>query len=205
MPRNVAMSRSIRHKRTPAKARRGLPRALVIFLVIAFLFSSLIGWLWWNSKQEDVGFRQLAEQGQQALSRVRSFPAEGLAQHVPQGSSIDYGTEPPTTGPHYPTPTDPGYYETQELPGNLVHALEHGNIVIYYDRPSPEVIQTLKGWASHFQDPWAGVVVTPMPGIAEEIILTAWTKELRLQKFDTTSAAAFIDRFRGRGPEHPIR
>ena len=139
------------------------------------------------------------------MSRVRSFPAEGLAQHVPQGSSVHYGTEPPTTGPHYPTPTDPGYYETQELPGNLVHALEHGNIVIYYDRPSPEVIQTLKNWASHFQDPWAGVVVIPMPGIGEEIILTAWTKELRLQKFDATSAAAFIDRFRGRGPEHAVR
>jgi hypothetical protein len=205
MPRNVTMSRSIRHKRTPAKVRRGLPRGLIIFLVIAFLCASFIGWQWWNTKQEDVGFRQLAEQGQPALSGVRSFAAEGLAQHVPQGSSVVYRTEPPTTGPHYPTPTDPGYYETRELPGNLVHALEHGNIVIYYDRPSPKVIQTLRGWASHFQDPWAGVVVTPMPGISEEIILTAWTKELRLQTFDPVAAAAFIDRFRGRGPEHPIR
>lgn len=37
------------------------------------------------------------------------------------------------------------------------------------------------------------------------ILLTAWTKMLRLAKFDAASAAAFIDRFRGRGPEHPVR
>jgi hypothetical protein len=44
-----------------------------------------------------------------------------------------------------------------------------------------------------------------MPGIGEEIILTAWTRELRLPKFDAASAAAFADRFRGRRPEHPVR
>jgi hypothetical protein len=44
-----------------------------------------------------------------------------------------------------------------------------------------------------------------MPGIGQQIILTAWTKELRLEEFDAAAAAAFIDRFRGRGPEHPVR
>lgn len=99
----------------------------------------------------------------------------------------------------------PSYYDRPQLSGNLVHALEHGNVVIYYDRPSSEVLQRLESWANRFQDHWAGLIVTPMPGIGEQIILTAWTKELRLAKFDAPSAAAFIDRFRGRGPEHPVR
>jgi hypothetical protein len=193
------------HKQTAAKAPRGLRRALVVLLIIAFLSSSFVVWLWWNSKQGDTGFRQLAEQGQAGLSKVSSFTSEGLAQHVPQGSSVDYRTDPPTTGAHYPTPSAPGYYERPQLPGNLVHALEHGNIVIYYDRLSSEAMESLKGWANRFQDQWAGVIVTAMPGIGEEIILTAWTQELRLEKFDAASAAAFIDRFRGRGPEHPVR
>ena len=193
------------HRRTAARAPRGLPRALVVLVVIAFLSASFIAWLRWNSTQGDTAFRELAEQGQPALNEVRSFASEGLAHHVPQGSSVDYRTDPPTTGAHYPTPSAPGYYEKPQLPGNLVHALEHGIIVIYYDRPSSEVMPSLKGWANRYQDQWAGVIVTPMPGIGEEIILTAWTQELRLDKFDAASSAAFIDRFRGRGPEHAVR
>jgi hypothetical protein len=208
------MSRSkSRHKRTaakasekaPEKAPQGLRPAHVVLSIVAFFGLSLIAWLWWNSKQADTGLQQQIAEGQAALSRVKSFPSEGLEQHVPQGSSVYYRTNPPTTGAHYPTPSDPGYYETLQLPGNLVHALEHGHIVVYYDRPSSEVIRSLKDWASRFQDRWAGVIVAPMPGIGQGIILTAWTKELRLGKFDAASAAAFMDRFRGRGPEHPVR
>jgi hypothetical protein len=174
-------------------------------LIVSFLGLSLVAWLWWNSKQEETGFQQQIAEGQSALSRVRSFPSEGLEQHVPQGSSVYYRTAPPTAGVHYPTPSNPGYYETLQPPGNLVHALEHGHIVIYYDRTSPDAMQSLQFWAKRFQDPWAGVIVTPMPGIGQEIILTAWAKDLRLGKFDAAAAAAFIDRFRGRGPEHPVR
>ena len=139
------------------------------------------------------------------MGNVRSFVSEGLAQHVPQGSPVYYRSNPPTAGAHYPTPSVPGYYGSPQLPGNLVHALEHGNIVIYYDRQSPEVMQSLRAEVNRFQDPWASVVVAPMPGIGEEIVLTAWAEMLRLRTFDAASAAAFIDRFRGRGPEHPVR
>jgi hypothetical protein len=34
------------------------------------------------------------------------------------------------------------------------------------------------------------------------VILTAWTKLLRLDSFDTVKASAFIGSFRGKGPEH---
>ena len=191
-------------KRTAAKAATGPRRTRVILVLVLFSGLSFVGWLWWSFTQSDREFRRLAEQGQPALSQVRTVASEGLAHHVPQGSRIDYKTEPPTTGAHYPSPSAPGYYEKPQLPGNLVHALEHGNIVIYYDHPSAGSLHRLKDWASRYQDPWAGVIVTPMPGIGEEIILTAWTEELRLQRFDAPSAAAFIDRFRGHGPEHSM-
>lgn len=194
-----------RRKRTTAKAPRGLRRVHVVLLLISFVGLSLIAWLWVNMQQSQSEFRQQVEQGQPALSQVRSFTSEGLGQHVAQGSSVYFSTDPPTAGAHYPTPFAPGYYDRPQLSGNLVHALEHGNVVIYYDRPSSEVLQRLESWANRFQDHWAGLIVTPMPGIGEQIILTAWTKELRLAKFDAPSAAAFIDRFRGRGPEHPVR
>ena len=63
----------------------------------------------------------------------------------------------------------------------------------------------LEDWAGLYTGPWSGVVVTPAPGIGEELVLTAWNQTLRLKPFDAASAAAFVDRFRGRGPEHPVR
>ena len=35
--------------------------------------------------------------------------------------------------------------------------------------------------------------------------MTAWRKRLRLKTFDASAAAAFIDAYRGRGPENPVR
>jgi len=38
-----------------------------------------------------------------------------------------------------------------------------------------------------------------------QIVLTAWRKRLKLDAFDTKIAAAFIDAYRGRGPERQVR
>jgi hypothetical protein len=83
--------------------------------------------------------------------------------------------------------------------------LEHGNIVIYYDTPEPEALATLKDWAGLYTGTWDGVVVAPMDGLGGDLVLTAWTKTLRLRSFDAGLAAAFVDAYRGRGPEHPVR
>src|SRR5205085_2556143 len=63
---------------------------------------------------------------------IEAFRDEGHT-HVAQGTAITYENDPPTSGPHYPTPLANGFYSTPQLAGNIVHALEHSNIVIYYD------------------------------------------------------------------------
>jgi hypothetical protein len=45
----------------------------------------------------------------------------------------------------------------------------------------------------------------PRPGLDDAIVLTAWRRRLRLSQFDRSAAAAFIDAFRGRGPERQVR
>ena len=69
----------------------------------------------------------------------------------------------------------------------------------------PDALADLKDWAALYTGTWDGVVLTPMERLGEEVVLTAWTKTLRLEPFDAALAAAFIDRYRGRGPEHPVR
>ena len=111
----------------------------------------------------------------------------------------------PTSGRHDPVPTAPGVYRAPQRPAQLVHALEHGNVVIYYDTPGPEALATLKDWAGLYGGQWDGVVVAPMDGLVGDLVITAWTKTRRLRSFDAALAAAFIDAYRGRGPEHPVR
>ena len=82
-----------------------------------------------------------------------------------------------------------------------MHSLEHGNVVIYYDRPAPDVRATLQKWAKRHPGKWDGVIVAPLPGLGQGIVLTAWRKRLRLDPFDAARAQAFLDAFRGHGPE----
>src|SRR5438094_235406 len=63
---------------------------------------------------------------------IEEFPDEGRT-HVPDGTLITYRTDPPTSGSHYPTPQAGGFYTSGILPGYLVHTMEHGGIIIYYN------------------------------------------------------------------------
>jgi len=49
------------------------------------------------------------------------------------------------------------------------------------------------------------VLVVRREGLGQRLILTAWNKILRLDHFDPAVAAAFVDKYRGRGPENPVR
>jgi hypothetical protein len=87
----------------------------------------------------------------------------------------------------------------------LVHALEHGHIVIYYDRPGDAALDLIERWTGLYGGLWDGVVAAPDRSLGERIVLTAWRKRLDLEAFDPEIAAAFIDKYRGRGPENPVR
>ena len=52
---------------------------------------------------------------------------------------------------------------------------------------------------------WDGLIASPSPGLGSAVLLNAWTKSLKLEPFDPIAAAAFIDTYRGRGPENPVR
>ena len=163
------------------------------------------GAYWFLSAQSERAFQALADQGRDRLAAaVTSDPNRGRG-HGSRGAVYHYDRTFPTSGRHDPVWTAPGVYRAPQRPGQLVHALEHGNVVIYYDAPDPGVLDTLKDWAGLYGGQWDGLVVVPMDGLGSDLVLTAWTKRLRLSSFDAALAAAFVDAYRGRGPEHPVR
>ena len=123
-------------------------------------------------------------------------------QHI--DGRYDYGTDFPTSGPHSATPTQRGFYDEPLRREGLVHALEHGNIVIYYDTPSDTAMQFLRRWTDAYRGALDAVIAVRHPGLGERLVLTAWQHRLELDAFDER-AAFFVDAFRGRGPEAPVR
>ena len=117
--------------------------------------------------------------------------AEGSADHRQVGTELDYDQSPPAAGPHYPTwaPRERKFYSPQDRPeiGYLVHNLEHGYNILWYDETIAEdedQLSTVKAIASKFEGegyenkfiaaPWTSEDGEPFPDGAH-VALTHWS------------------------------
>ncbi|MCK5624195.1 MAG: DUF3105 domain-containing protein, partial [Alphaproteobacteria bacterium] len=141
----------------------------------AVILSTWLAWQWQQNKDVEAAFFDLARSGEGALARVEAGRNAGGG-HIAPGQSTRYPDQFPTSGPHDQTWVDPGVYDTVQPSTKLVHSIEHGMVVIYYDAPPSEALTMLKDWAGLYRDRWSGVVLTRAPGIGEAFVLTAWNR-----------------------------
>ncbi len=187
-----------------AASAKGSGRINLVLGAIALAAVVAGGLYFWQLRQAGSDFEPLIAEGQPALARVETTPDRGGG-HLSPGQGHSYDSAFPTSGIHDRTPTGPGFYTEPQRPTQLVHSVEHGHIVIYYEDPGAEAIATLKDWTALFGGHWDGVVATPTTGLGKAVVLTAWRKVLKLDAFEPASAAAFVDAYRGRGPENKVR
>jgi hypothetical protein len=128
---------------------------------------------------------------------------ESLGQEHIDGP-VDYGTDFPTSGPHVPRPARPGFYDEPVALEALVHAMEHGSVIVYYGKPGDAAMKLIRGWTDQYQGEWDGVIAVPHEGLGEGVVLTAWRHRLEIPRMDVR-ASFFVDAFRGRGPENRVR
>jgi hypothetical protein len=187
---------------------------VVIAAVLGFL---LLGGGGGDSAATGVGAKFRALGGSfQTLPAVPNLRFKGQRlRHVPAlPPGFKYNSNPPTSGIHTDETVIFGIYDEPVPAISSVHNLEHGAVVIRYgpDVPAGE-IEKIREF--YLDDP-NGLVVAPMPGLGDTITLAAWTYdrgrqndrnyegEGRLAKaprFDEDAFKAFVDEFRGRGPE----
>lgn len=102
---------------------------------------------------------------------------------------VDYPTDPPVGGVHDATPLECRVYDTPVPNENALHALEHGAVWISYQ---PELaaddVDRLEGHARRSRE----LIVSPYPGIADPIVLTAWGVQLRLDSATDERIDTFI-------------
>lgn len=129
-------------------------------------------------------------------------------EHLKGGKRSFYKTDPPTSGPHDPSWLPPSIYEADETrPELLVHNLEHGNIVIYFDRSglSKSDIAWLGKLTKKHIGQWDGILMVTREDKENPLIVTAWRSILRLKGLEKDRVLGFVDLFRGRGPENRVR
>jgi hypothetical protein len=129
------------------------------------------------------------------------LPDEGNT-HVEAGS-VDYETNPPTSGDHNAEWQADGAYAEMPDPVNFVHSMEHGRIEIQYSPDLPENQQLeLKGL---FDEDPAGMLLFPNPQMPYEVAATAWTQLIGCDRYEGAATIDalrdFRDSYRGLGPE----
>lgn len=124
---------------------------------------------------------------------------EGHEHISPSAPTPNYGTNPPTSGPHAEAPyqeADGAYSETPDEKF-FVHSLEHGRMEIQYSPDLPEEDQlALKGL---YDTMFGGTLLFPNDNMPYEVAATAWTKMLACPKY---KGAATLDAIRAFGKEN---
>ena len=182
----------------PGQGSQG-PARLVTAIVIAFVVAALIGLSLRSGtsvpKDEDGGFG--AAMSEAGCGDVESFEDEG-ADHVENGTDVDYSTSIPTSGTHWQAPAEAGFYEDPMPVAQLVHNLEHGQVVIYFQDVADADLAELADYVVGN----GALVAAPAPEDADSpITFVAWTKLQGCERLSSEALDGFREQFQGRGPE----
>jgi Protein of unknown function (DUF3105) len=125
---------------------------------------------------------------------------------------IKYASKPPTSGNHYQQWAEDGDYEDPPDVKELVHALEHGRIIIWFKKDLPsEQRAALKAYFD--DDPYQMLLVPDETGMKYDVAATAWNRDPdpngtgrlmgcpRYSDEVFTAFETFKDEHRSRGPE----
>jgi hypothetical protein len=146
------------------------------------------------------------------------FATEDLGRgHVATGSSINYRFCPPTSGEHWNSagrsPLRRAVYGANDSisPGNWVHNLEHGYVVIAYqgDSPAADMDGIREVFASAQQSEVAlscglpnKVIAVPFEDMSEPYAVLAWDRALMMPEWDTQQALTFANQWQD-APQAP--
>ena len=139
---------------------------------------------------------QLISFGPDLGEKVRTLAAS----HNPP---YTYNTRPPTSGNHLASPAAYGFSPTPLEANAVVHNMEHGAMVIWF-QPGDEVL------AGQVSDLVSAVgrqclVAGPYADMDNTVAVTGWGRILRLDAFDSVQIREFIAAYRGDlGPEAGI-
>ncbi|MSQ14389.1 MAG: DUF3105 domain-containing protein [Dehalococcoidia bacterium] len=175
----------LRATRARRMALLGIPLLIVVAILAYAVFSSAK-----SSVDQRVG---------------QEAPLE-VAQHVPEGSPLEYKNSPPSSGVHYGVTRPLAVYSEEVNPGYWVHNLEHGGIAILYNCPEgcPDLVKKLNDEYRSFPNSKYGsvkLIVTPYSKLETRLAIVSWGWVDAMEEFDKDRMINFYRAHVDHGPE----
>ena len=126
--------------------------------------------------------------------------------HIPVGDTFsNYNSIPPTSGPHWEVNwANCGFYdeESKAPDEQIVHNLEHGQIVISHNLISQTEIDALKDISKDLLNRRSWLIVRPYSSLQSgEIAITAWGWMDKFAEVNSSRIQSFYDAHVNNGPE----
>lgn len=120
-------------------------------------------------------------------------------------ANTSFEFDPPSGGVHDVSAASAGTYTEEQRPsdGQIVHALEHGFIALWYKPDiSEEAVADIEAVARDFRD---DVLLIPRPSLETNVAATAWHRRLLCEGVENENLRRFVQRYRNKGPERVPR
>jgi len=146
-----------------------------------------------------------------AAGEIVDIPS-GFQTHVEIGTALTYPSDPPAGGLHYAQEFENGFFDEATLPqkpgelaGYLVHNLEHGYVIFWYNcaKLDETGCNTLKSQIKTVMDEKNNfkLVAVPWKSSNTPLVMTSWGRLQRFEQFDAGLARAFIESNLNHAPE----
>jgi hypothetical protein len=106
-----------------------------------------------------------------------------------------YEQRPPASGDHFDAWQNCGFYRVPVQDQTAVHALEHGAVWIAY---SPDLTGDEVGAIEARTAGETHILAAPYPGLQNAIVLTAWTRQLAVDRVADPLFEEFLDTYLAR-------
>lgn len=187
------------------KARRN---RLLTFALLGVILAGLVGTAVYRNRQAAAEAEARREAAAAKLEELGCTPNETLedaggthfnnAELAASPPETVYTDRPASSGKHYGNWLKTGVYDQQLDERALVHNLEHGYILGYYDEGADETqVTEFKAEAQkHIDDKFPKIIVSPWDGELPEdanFAYVAWTHRQMCAEFDADVFFSFID------------
>ncbi len=183
---------------TPPAPRQLLP---LILGGVGLLVLLGLGALIWNNL--GAGSPNSDALVERAVPVVVADTAKG-PDHV-QPSTVKYNSNPPVGGDHWGTTATWGIQLTAPRDEMLVHNLEHGGVIVWYNpaKVDAATVDKMKTLVRALQSSNIRVILTPRESIENDkaIAMTAWGWLATLDSYDEGAIRAFYQKHIAQGPE----
>jgi hypothetical protein len=132
--------------------------------------------------------------------------------HLPEGTPIQYCSNPPSSGQHYPVWAAFKEYTAPVDWPYLVHSIEHGAVALLYkcEQPCPEIVDAFRQIRDALptdplcdgQETPRRIIIAPSTTINTPVAATAWGATYQAACVDTATLDAFIREHYAKGPEN---